>query len=609
MRGKWKYLKNILHVRFHNRLMLSNTIIFLLVAYLFAFAAAKYYIQLETVKQLQRSRDALSALCNYYDSKYDEFTDLVFPLFQKKENYNAISQMLESESDRDYEENAFLKQDIIKVMQDITVRDSDVTSILIYKNLTGARYIYTVKSNTLELVGPEYPFFAQLKDKTNQRILSGTRIINYRTSPSLPVYGIGGTIRTGNFQQGAGQFLIVYDTNALKRIYKQYIGRTRGRFILASVNSDIIFDSQEQYTSEQFSEMKVLLSGQDSAAIDGKDCYIQTVQGLKNNYVGANIVPKEMIQKNNMGIRFLIFGVLTVMAIVCAVLYSIAGSFISRRIKQMEDAMKYVGKSNLSYRLPIYGKHDEFEYIAIKFNSMCDELQQTINHKYISEIKKKNAEMKALQSGINPHFLYNTLESIRIKAIDDGNRDVAEMIVLLANIYRGIVHDNTFITIRKEVNICSMYLSIFSLRYANNLDCEIEVEPCIMEYGIPKNLLQPIIENCFVHGIRDDKENNKLTISGFMRDGDIWFSFEDNGRGLSKERLREIQESFESCEQIKESGYGLPNVNERIRIIYGEDYGLQLESEENFRTRVSIRIKAMTCIELENSINIREFIV
>lgn len=585
--------------------MLSNTLIFLVVACLFAFAATKYYIQLETVKQLQQSRDALSALCNYYDRKHDEFADLIFPLYEKQANYYSISQMLESKSDRDYEEDAYLKQDIIKVMQDITVRDSDVSSILIYKNLTGARYVYTVKSKTLELVGPEYPFFVQLMEKPTGRIISGTRIINYGVSSSLQVYGIGGTIRSENLQQGAGQFLIVYDTNAFNRIYKQYMGRTQGRLVLVSAKGDTIFDSQEQYKGMKFPEMNVLLSGQDSAVIDGKDCYIQVVSGLKNNYLGANIVPKGMIEKNNMGIRFLLFGVLTVMAAFCAVLYSIAGSFISRRIKQMEGAMKYVGKSNLSYRLPIYGKHDEFEHIAIKFNSMCDELQQTINHKYISEIKKKNAELNALQSGINPHFLYNTLESIRIKAFDDGNSDVAEMIVLLANIYRGIVHDQTFIPIRKEVSMCSMYLNIFSLRYANKLDCEIDIEPGIMEFGIPKNLLQPIVENCFVHGIREDRENNKLIIRGFMQDGDICFSFEDNGRGLSKERLEEILESLESCVQIKESGYGLPNVNERIRIIYGEDYGLQLESEENCRTRVSIRIKAMTCIELENNINIQ----
>ena len=152
---------------------------------------------------------------------------------------------------------------------------------------------------------------------------------------------------------------------------------------------------------------------------------------------------------------------------------------------------------------------------------MCEELQDVINRGYVSEIKKKNAELKALQAGINPHFLYNTLEAIRIKAYDDGNGEVADMIVLMANLYRGIVRSDTFIPIGKEINICRMYLRIISMRYADKLDCEITMDPQIMEYGIPKNLLPPIIENYFEHGIREGSLDNRYTIRGNLQDGNI----------------------------------------------------------------------------------------
>lgn len=125
----------------------------------------------------------------------------------------------------------------------------------------------------------------------------------------------------------------------------------------------------------------------------------------------------------------LVYGAFTLMAIICAALYMLGGHFISRRVKELELAMKLVGSNNLSYRIPILKRYDEFEVIAVKFNEMCDKLQKTIEHEYIGEIKKKNAELGSLQAGINPHFLYKTLEVIRVRAIDTGNEDVAKMIV------------------------------------------------------------------------------------------------------------------------------------------------------------------------------------
>jgi two-component system sensor histidine kinase YesM len=234
---------------------------------------------------------------------------------------------------------------------------------------------------------------------------------------------------------------------------------------------------------------------------------------------------------------------------------------------------------------------------------MCNELESTINREYVNEIKKKNAELQALQAGINPHFLYNTLEAIRIKAIDDGSNNVAEMIVLLAHLYRSIVRDQTFIPIRKEINMCEMYLNIFSLRYASNLDYDINIEPQLMEYGIPKNLLQPIIENYFVHGIRLNNEYNRFTIHGFLAGEDICFKFEDNGRGMNGARLMEVRNRLDSITKSDESSYGLSNVNERIKLVYGESYGIVVKSKEDSNTEVTVRIRALTCGQLENNLH------
>lgn len=598
-----------IRIRFYNRLMLYNTLIFLAVAYLFAFIASRYALQLDTVKHLQQSRDALSAVYNYYETKQSNFMNLVFSIYESPNNYNTLSEMLESLSDDKYDNDPFVKQRVVQMMEDVAVRDSDLAAILIYKKQTGANYLYTRKNRLLERVGADYPFFKQLKDKPPGRSSFGTRTL---TSGNLSqqVYGISGTLGTDNIRQQAGQFLFAYRTEVLERIYQDYAGKAHGQIVIVSGEGEIIFDSGQISGSggagrmRTFPQMEILHSGAESVKIDGKPYYVQTIMNENRKYIAANLIPKHEIDQKSSGTRILIYGLFTIMAFVCAVLYSVAGTFVSRRVNELIKGMKRVSSHNLSYRIPLSGRNDEFEEIAARFNLMCNELQMTINREYVSEIKKKNAELQALQAGINPHFLYNTLEAIRIKAADDGNLNVSEMIVMLANVYRSIVRDRTFIEIRKELNMCGMYLNIFSMRYSSNLDYSIRVDPNVMEYGIPKNLLQPMIENYFVHGIRLDQENNRFVIRGYLDDGDVCFIFEDNGRGIHRDRLGEVANSLNEDDPVKDIHYGLSNVNERIRLVYGESYGLRLESEEGSQTRVTVRIKAMTCEELEKNLNV-----
>jgi|GEM_PF-768957 len=603
--GRWRPFRNLFRMRMHNRLMLYNTLIFLIVAYSLAYISTQYALKLSRVSQLQQSRDVLHTLYNYYDIKQDEFLNLLFPLYEVQQNYSAMSRLLESSSDSDYENDPFYKREIVGLAQSIAIRDPDVEAVLLRKSLTGAQYVYNSRSRTLSLVPDDYPFFAKLGLKGVGRTLFGTTAIASGSSSvsDIPVYGIAGTLGTANIRQNAGQILIAYNAQALQRIYESSRDKTLGRFVIATEDGELVYDSENRYGQAGVFEMEALKSGATHIILSGKRYYVQSIKANNRNYIAANFVPQELLDRNAAHLPYLIFGAVTAMALACALLYSLAGSLAFRRVRELIGAMKVVGSNNLSYRIPLRARTDEFEELAKRFNSMCDELEHRINREYASEIRKKNAELKALQAGLNPHFLYNTLETIRIKALDDGNADVAEMVVLLANLYRGIVRDNTFIPVRKEIGMCGMYVELFALRYASRFDFEMDIDPRAMEYGIPKNLLQPVIENYFVHGIREQGDNNRFAIRGFVREGDLYFHFEDNGKGLDPERLREVRGGLESSVPVARSSYGLYSANERIQLVYGNDYGIRMDSEPNRRTRVIVRIPAMTCGELNASFN------
>lgn len=593
-----KIRDNGIRVRLYNRLIISYTLIFVLAIYAFAFVAVKYYTKFESIKNLQQSNSALHAVCNYYSLKQDELPNTILPIFQTDSTDFGMNALF-STTDKLYTD-PIVKMGICEMLQKIVERDGDIKEILLYRDSDKSKYVYLRENKTIDEVGAGYPFFDIMASQKSGRIITGTQgtgigdIVN-----SNAVYGIGGIIGAHKDIGVEGRFLIAYNTEALDRVLQNYSG-IYGRFVLASLDGDVIYDSEGNYNAKKFRYMEELLSGNESALIEGNRCYIQTIVVQKASVIGANIVPVNALDDKRFII--LVYGVFLLIVLVCGALYIIGGQSISKRVNGIVFAMKRVGANNLTYRIPTSKQRDEFDEIAVKFNEMCDEMQETIDREYISEIKKKNAELESLQTGINPHFLYNTLEVIRIRAVDSGNADVGKMIVDLANLYRSIIKNRTIIPIRNAISNCDIYVELFSYPYGKNLEYETNIEPAVMKLGIPKNLLQPIIENYFVHGIKVGDHDNRFTIRGFLKNEDICFVFEDNGRGISNQKLEEMKNSIKAVNPEAESGYGLLNVQRRIRLIYGDEYGITLTSEENTMTRITVLIKAMTCEELEASL-------
>lgn len=267
---------------------------------------------------------------------------------------------------------------------------------------------------------------------------------------------------------------------------------------------------------------------------------------------------------------------------------------LNSRVENIVQGMERVTTGDLQVRLYTNENRDELDIIAGRFNKMCEDLQTYIEKSYLAEIEAKNAELEALQSQINPHFLYNTLEAIRMRAICNGDREVGKMLYSMSVLFRSQLKEADWITIGQELDYCKQYLGLFEVRYQGNFKYEIECPVELMASKVIKFILQPILENYFVHGIRRQENDNVISIHAEEKDGDVYFCVEDNGIGMEPDEIaeknRELRENRER-RQDKKKAVGISNVNRRIKTVYGEDYGIRLKAGKNGGLEVIVHIK------------------
>lgn len=268
---------------------------------------------------------------------------------------------------------------------------------------------------------------------------------------------------------------------------------------------------------------------------------------------------------------------------------------LTGRVDLILGAMNQVTTGDLSVRLKYQKRGDELDMISENFNEMCSRLQLYIQKSYLAEIERKNAQMQALQSQINPHFLYNTLEAIRMKAICNGDREVGKMLYSMVTLFRSQLKEADVITLGQELDYCKQYLELFEYRYQGQFQSQVECPVELLGTPIIKFVLQPIIENYFVHGIDRTRQDNRVTIRARRQQNRLELYVQDNGVGMKAEDMekknQELRENRE--EQTEKKSIGISNVNRRIKAVYGEEYGISIEAAkpEGLLVKVTIKIE------------------
>ena len=289
-------------------------------------------------------------------------------------------------------------------------------------------------------------------------------------------------------------------------------------------------------------------------------------------------------------------GVTILICIFAAVLaYFITSGMVSSRIERLTHFMQEVQEGSMDMQMESDDR-DEIGMLYRGFGSMMKRIRTLINEVYLSKITQKEAELKALQAQINPHFLYNTLSLINWKALAAGEEDISRMTLVLSTFYRTALNrGRNVLQVETELSNTRAYLEIQSMLHDGDFDYEIEAQTEILQCESLNLILQPLVENAIHHGIEEKTDGRgKITVRGWKEDNCVWFMVEDNGVGMEQEVADKIL-------TMESKGYGVRNVDERIRLCYGEKYAMKVESVVGKGTKMTIHFPARRLTDIQKS--------
>ncbi|WP_029505440.1 cache domain-containing sensor histidine kinase [Lachnoclostridium phytofermentans] len=277
----------------------------------------------------------------------------------------------------------------------------------------------------------------------------------------------------------------------------------------------------------------------------------------------------------------------TVIILLIAMLLSILiARAITRPIKKLRDSMKEVEKGNFHEKVDTYGS-DEIANLGKSYNIMIQTVEELLETQVKDQEQKRKSELRALQAQINPHFLYNTLDSIVWMAEEGKNQEVVTMTASLAKLFRqSISNEAEEVTLRQEIDYVRNYLIIQKMRYKEQLNYDIQVPESILNYFVIKLVLQPLVENALYHGVKYKEGGGTILVDGYETESTVVLQVIDDGIGMDVEELSHIFEKRKSTQ--KTNRVAVRNIHNRIQLHYGKEFGLNFESRKGYGTKVKV---------------------
>lgn len=517
---------------------------------------------------------------------------------------DSVQKLLKKDNESD-REGTVLLDSVYKTLLNLTNSKKYISLICIAKEMNGKQY-YTGPP----VVVGEDPLSRQQWYKTvlemDGKVLWVDTYKNTFFSGNDPyIFSLACTINDiYNIKRRLGVLLINIKEESLYQFYESQSSGTDRQVYIINKNGVIISHKDKSLISVPIEEglvNKGILTGDKGVFTYGtgrNDSLVTFYRIPKLNWTLVSTVSMGELLRENRTISNLTLVVVLVSIVITFFISIFLASTISKPVGKLLGQMKKVSEGNFDIHVDFdYG--DEISQLGGGFKSMVEKIELLVQQVYLDQKKQKEIELKALQAQINPHFLYNTLESINWMAQEIKAKDISTMVQSLAKFFRiSISKGKDIITVKDEIEHVKNYLIIQKIRYQEVLNASIDVDGDILAYKVPKLILQPLVENSIYHGIKKKKGMGRILVTGRREGNELCFEVTDNGAGMEESEIVRLNRFLKNPSGEIKVGYGISNVNERIVLRFGREYGLTYHSNKDGGVRVEIRLPA--CLELED---------
>ncbi|MBP1964309.1 cache domain-containing sensor histidine kinase [Paenibacillus aceris] len=356
-----------------------------------------------------------------------------------------------------------------------------------------------------------------------------------------------------------------------------YVLSPEGRVISPSQSNHI----KSYADSAWFKDAALKNSGSLISTIAGRKMLVCFDRMQTTGWMTAAFVPYDQLIVNLSNLRtYTLYLSIFLMILSIIIAYFLSG-WLTNPIKKLLVATHLIGIGKFTTKIPVVSDK-EFGFLFSKFNQMNEKIQQLITENYEVKLREKEAEIMALNLQLNPHFLYNTLNIINWMAIDKNQDEISRMIISLSTMLEYTVHNKKeVVPLLEDMKWLKGYLHIMSTRYEGIFGVQYEIDPALDNCTVPKLFLQPIIENAIIHGFESLEKGGILRIVGWKSDTNVYFTVQDNGKGISDVQMKKIMDS-------DSDHVGISNIDKRIKLLFGQEYGITFDSQVGSGTSVHI---------------------
>ena len=591
---KEKWIKFSTPKAFQFRLVSCNMLIVVCIAVAVSFYNYNSYCTEMEIQSTKASQNRISAVSDRLDTAYNEMVNLIVNCAERMSLFFSTSYHTQPEADN-------IRSNVAAsyVLKDYCAISG--YSSYIYKITMYSRGRFTLQAGSSEGYSDDVdsimsaPWFQEYLNQTTSQYSLKLVDTPFRNKQHLypkllPLLRPLQYANTG-IPQDAWVFLAISpklfeDSLAESAAGHIYVTTREGDLIARQDPSNFSIEPliQQLLSDDSF-------SGSFRKTVDGKECIVTYQKELYSGLLLFEVVPVDEIHVNHDVIRNTVLVIFLSCFAIGLLLSLLISRLLAAPIRRLNTRLQLIAGGNFEQDTSIE-TNDEIGAIGRQINLMSSKISELLTSRIQNEQEKKDLEIKMLQAQINPHFLYNTLDSIKWIAKVQNNTGIVQVVTALSSLLKNMAKGfNEKVTLKQELDFLENYVIIEKIRYIELFDVEILVDdPVLYDARIIKLTLQPIVENAIFSGIEPSGRFGLIRIHAFEKDGVLCITVTDNGIGIRSENIEKLLSDTERVTKSHMSGIGLPNVDRRLKLVYGENYGISIESEVDRYTKITITL-------------------